>query len=231
MEPELCAELSSIEQDLRQGVYKKGRWSRVLAQVRALPASQRRALGDQVTRVSDLMHRRKGYPRLPLGVALSAEVAAGLAGAALADQAARRRSTVLAMAALGLGATSLEPLVKIAVGAALGIGYSDAYLWKGVEPRFKMQYGSYLAACRGARATFQLTGTLGSPFAAAALARKLRGKLPVAARICEVAFWLGVGTNLVFLGAGLLGQKKVLGVPVSASSAGAAARELLAATE
>ncbi len=57
---------------------------------------------------------------------------------------------------------------------ALGIAYDYAYLFH-IEPRFKMSYGTYLAAPRWARIVFHLSGIVGSPLGLAAAAVLVAG--------------------------------------------------------
>lgn len=218
-------DLAAIEQALDDGTYRAGPWRRFLEQAERLPRGEREALSEAVSRVSDRLHRRRGRPAIPLPAALAAEAALVGAGGLALQQALQRRSDLLALGAMTAWVTAFQPLVKVAAGSALGIRFSYAYLF-GVEPRFKLRYGTYLAAPKAARVAFHLAGAVGSPLAAVLLARILRRPLPLAARVCDGVFWAVMGVNAAMFAAGVAGWKKVAGVPVGASSTGAAAREL-----
>lgn len=124
------------------------------------------------------------------------EAIAGIVGGILVAAALNHHSTPLACAGMGLWIVSFEPLVKLSVGTALGVDYDYAYLYGGVEPRFKMQFGSYLSLAPLRRAIFQFAGTLGSPLGALIAAWLYASTLPTARVIGWIAFWLLVLVNV-----------------------------------
>jgi hypothetical protein len=139
------------------------------------------------------------------------------------------QSNIAAIAGMAVWVVALQPLVKVATGAALGVRYDYAYLANG-EPRFKMEYGSYLAQPRWARVVLHLSGAVGSPLGAYLAARLVRGALPATYWIAIVVFWMTNALNLALFLAGLFGIKQ-LGVSrtvdTSCGAAGAEIREAL----
>ena len=221
----LAETLSEIEDTLDAGTYQPGMWGRFLEEARACPDTERASLAPRVSEVSARLHEGKSQTLLPLESALALEVAGVLMGAACAGASRALGSSVLAMGAASLWASTLQPLLKVGVGAALGVRYEHAYLWKG-EPRFKMRYGTYLARPRWQRIALHVAGCLGAP-AGAALAGAIVGPSnPRAARLCNGTAWLLAASNVLFVAGGLLGQKRVLGVPTASSSGGAAGIEV-----
>jgi len=87
-------------------------------------------------------------------------------------------SNAVAIAGAALWVIAFQPVVKVATGTALGVGYDYVYLERG-EPRFKMEYGSYLARTRWARIALHLSGAIGSPLGAYLAAMLAHDRLPV----------------------------------------------------
>lgn len=222
---DLLERLADIERDLEAGTYRPGPWKSFLVETRQRPADERAAVSDAVDRVSDRLFRRKPRFIVPLWIGLIAEVATAVLGGACLAGALALRSNLLAIGAMGLWAAAFEPLVKMGVGTLAGIRYSYAYLW-GPEPRFKMRYGTYLAAPRPARILLHLAGCVGSPLAAWLVRRAVKDSLPLAATVCDVALWLLVGTNVITFAASLAGVKKIGPIALAESSGGSAAQEL-----
>jgi hypothetical protein len=137
-------------------------------------------------------------------------------------------STLLVLIAAAILTTTLQPLVKLAAAWLFGVRYSYAYLW-GIEPRFKLRFGTYLSAERWQRVLLHLTGTVGSPAAFLWVGGLAAGQLPAAAAVCSICFWvLVVGQALLFV-AVARGRSRLgpFGL-ASLTSAGAAAAELRA---
>ncbi|MHB2019976.1 MAG: hypothetical protein ACYCW6_23800 [Candidatus Xenobia bacterium] len=220
--------LNDIERSIKNETYRPGPWKRFLAEASHRPPEERGKLVDAVDRVSDLLHLRDGKATFPFEMAVVAEAGAAVLGAATLQAAMEMQSHLLGMASLGLLAVSFQPLVKIGVGLPLGIRYSYAFLW-GLEPRFKMRYGTYLAAPRTSRALLHLAGCIGSPLAAFLVARRLRTRLPAISKLAALAGWTMLGTNTAFFIAGLNGVRKLGPLPVTAGSGGALGEELRAA--
>lgn len=217
--------LSEIEDALDAGTYRPGQWIRFLEEARACADTERASLAERVSEVSARLHERRRQMLLPLESALVLESTGVLAGAACAIGARALGSSLLALGAASLWASTLQPLMKVAVGAAFGVEYDHAYLWKG-EPRFKMRYGSYLARPRWQRIGLHLAGCLGASLGAAVAGAIAKPSLPRAARLCNGAAWLLAASNVLFLAGGLLGQKRLLGIPTGSSSGGSAGIEL-----
>jgi len=101
---------------------------------------------------------------------------------------------------------SLQPLIKIVVGLIIGVRYAYAYLWY-IEPRFKMQYGSYLTTAPMGRVMLHLSGGLGAPLAL------LLGVIFIAdstlVDLCWIFFWVMLLIQIVAFAAEWVGITKV----------------------
>jgi hypothetical protein len=127
--------------------------------------------------------------------------------------------------AMVIWVTAFQPLVKVGVGNALGIGYEYAYLL-GIEPRFKMNFGDYLAAARWKRIALHLSGTVGSPVGGMIVASAAEAKLPITAVICWVVFWILVVTNVIPFIAAVTGVQRLGRLRPNLTSGGSAGIEL-----
>lgn len=221
----LAERLAGVERDLESGCYKPGAWQALLRELRRLPGPERLALADDISRVSDKLHRRTSRHTFGVAAGFLAEVAAAVAGGALLWLAVRSHSNAAAMAAALLWTMAFQPLVKVMTGTALGIRYSYAYLL-GLEPRFKMRYGSYVAAGRAARILFHLSGTLGSPFGAWLPTLALGPDLHAAAIFCWALFYITLAINVVPFALGMLGIERLGHLRLSLGSAASAALEI-----
>ena len=153
--------------------------------------------------------------------------AAGTAiGVALLEVGLDRLSTAVVIASSVILTIALQPLVKIAVGFFIGVRYSHFFFF-GIEPRFKMRYGTYLNAERWGRVLLHLSGTIGSPFALWWVATRAEGVVPRAATVCEALFLLVVAIQVVTFALGLAGMRRLgpIGL-VRHTSGGGAAYEL-----
>jgi hypothetical protein len=226
---QLRTEIATIENSIDAGTYRPGPWARLLTRVRAASASDRRAISADVTRVSRKLHLRRGRSTIKAQTGLMIELGAVALGDFLLALGVHAVSNVAAIAGMAAWVVALQPLIKVATGAALGIQYDYAYLANG-EPRFKMEYGSYIAQPRWARIVLHLSGAVGSPLGAYLAATLTRGQLPAAFWIAIVVFWMINALNLALLVAGLVGVKR-LGVSrtvdTSCGAAGAEMREAL----
>lgn len=226
---QLRSEIAKIESSIDAGTYRPGPWARLLTRVRAAPASDRLAIAPDVTRVSRKLHLRHGRSTIKAQTGLIIELGAVALGDFLLALGVHALSNVAAIAGMAVWVVALQPLIKVATGAALGIRYDYAYLANG-EPRFKMEYGSYLAQLRWARVVLHLSGAVGSPLGAYLAATLARGQLPAAYWIAIVVFWMVNALNLALLVAGLAGVKRVgvsRTVDTSCGAAGAEMREAL----
>lgn len=226
---DLRSAITEIERAIDSGTYRPGPWARVLTQARAASASERSAISADVSRVSRKLHLRRGRKTIKAQTGFAIEAAAVAVGDILLALGIHRSSNVAAIAGMAIWVMALQPLVKVATGAALGVGYDYAYLANG-EPRFKMEYGSYIAQPRWARVALHLSGAVGSPLGAWLAARLVRDTLPVTYWITIVVFWMVNALNLSLFVAGLAGIKR-LGVSrtvdTSCGAAGAELREAL----
>ncbi|MGH7924433.1 MAG: hypothetical protein ACREQH_07580 [Candidatus Binatus sp.] len=226
---ELRAEIAAIERALDAGAYHPGPWARLLTRARAASQADRRAVSADVTRVSRKLHLRRGRKTIKAQTGMIVEIAAVGLGYFLLALGVQASSTVAAIAGMALWVTAFQPLVKVVTGRVLGVGYDYAYLANG-EPRFKMEYGSYLAQPRWARIALHLSGAVGSPLGAYLAAMLVRDGLAVAYGVAMIVFWLINALNLVLLLAGIIGIKR-LGisrtVDTSCGAAGAEIREAL----
>jgi hypothetical protein len=127
---------------------------------------------------------------------------------------------------MALLVTSLEPLIKLSAGTALGVEYDYAYLYGGVEPRFKMNFGSYLALPPLRRALVQLAGAAGSMLGALIAAELFSPALPAARIASWIVFWLVLVVNAGGLIAELAGARRLGPLSVPPGSATALVEEL-----
>lgn len=219
-------QLQDIEQALENGTYQPGPWKSLLKELRALPQAERASYTEAVNRVSDRLHLRQPRRTLPFGLALVTELVLAILGLAATELAARHASVPLALVAATLCAVSFQPLVKIFVGTLMGIQYSYAYLL-GPEPRFKMRYGTYVQAHRTHRVLFHLSGSVGTPLGLWWVGHRTAPVLPGLAQSLQVLAWLCLASAVLLALAAITHTKRVLGIPVAASSVGAAVEELL----
>jgi hypothetical protein len=227
--PELRAEIADIERAIDAGAYRPGPWARLLARVRATSLTERRAISADITRVSRKLHLRRERRTITAQTGVIVELAAVGLGDFLLALGLHASSNVAAIAGMALWVIALQPLVKVATGTALGVGYDYAYLANG-EPRFKMEYGSYIAQPRWARVALHLSGAVGSPLGAYLAAMLVRDELAVTYWVAIVVFWMVNALNFALLLAGLFGIKRVgisRAVDTSCGAAGAEIREAL----
>jgi hypothetical protein len=222
---ELHLRLTAIEGDIDAGRYRPGPWDSLLRTLRTRPREERAEMATAVARVSRKLHMRGGRRTMSITVAIALELAATMVGAALLIWAIAWQSNLLAIVGAGIWATTFQPLVKSACGRALGVHYDYAFLY-GLEPRLKMDYGSYLAAPRAARIALHLSGTVGSPLAAWIVWWLLPPAMTLAKILCWYAMWVLIAINVATLLLALIGVRRLAGSRMSASSSGAAAIEL-----
>jgi hypothetical protein len=224
----LTQKLAGIEAALDQGVYRPGPWAAFLRDADARPATERAEIADHISRVSDKLHQQQPRRTLSVATAIALELAATVVGVALLAVGLAGPSSVAVLLAAVVLATTSQPLVKLSAGLALGVRYSYAYL-RGVEPRFKMRYGTYLAAPRWKRVVLHLAGTVGSLLALWLIARLADAELPATAAVCRVAFWIVAAMNVLPFVAGLAGARRLGPAgPIGSTSGGSAAIELRA---
>jgi hypothetical protein len=222
--------IAAIERQIDDQSYRPGPWDQLLKDARMLGREDREALKEEITRVSGKLHRRDGKRTLSLTTGVAAETVLTLVGGILIVLAVHNHSNLLAIIAAAIWTMTFQPLVKLAVGYLLGVGYEYAY-FNGAEPRFKMRFGDYLAAPRWARILLHLSGTIGSPLGAWLVMVCLPSDLRVAIDVCWAIFWIVVMVNVAGFMVALAGVRKLGPMKASASSGGVAAMELREALE
>jgi hypothetical protein len=227
---EIRDRIAEIERQIDEKRYHPGPWDRLLKDARALPREEREALKEEISRVSNKLHRRDGRATLSVMTGMVSESALTLLGGILIIFAIHNHSNLLAIIAAAIWTMTFQPLVKIAVGYLLGVEYEYAYLYN-FEPRFKMRFGDYLAAPRWARIVLHLSGTIGSPLGAWLAMVCLPSDLNIAIDVCLAIFWIAVAVNIAGFIVALAGVKKLGPMKASASSGGVAALELREALE
>jgi hypothetical protein len=218
--------LRKIEAALDDGSYRPGPWAEFLGLARRRSRATRLALVPDVSRVSDKLHRGRHPVRFPLWVGVALAAIGTAAGVALLQWGLARSHSGLAIASSIVLTITLQPPIKLAAGYLLGVRYSHFFFF-GVEPRFKMRYGTYLSAERCRRVLLHLSGTVGSPLAFWWVAYRTAEALPRASAICWALFLLLVAIQVVAFSLGILGVRRLgpLGA-VRHTSGGAAAYEL-----
>ena len=222
--------IAEIEREVDAKRYRPGPWDALLKDARALPREEREPLKEEFTRVSSKLHRRDGRATLSLTAGVLAEAALTALGGVLIVLAIHNHSNLLAILTALIWMMTFQPLVKIAVGYVLGVEYEYAYLY-GVEPRFKMRFGDYIAAPRWARIVLHLSGTIGSPIGVWLAIVCLPTDLRTGIGVCWAMFWFVVVINLASFIAAMAGLRKIGPFKASASSGGSAALELREALE
>lgn len=223
--------MRAIENDLDTGAYRPGPWSRLLAEMRNLPIADRGALAEDVSRISRKLHLRHGQRMVSATIGYALELLLTLAGLVLLAIAVRSESSALAIVVALVWTMTLQPLIKVGVGYTLGIRYEYAYLY-GVEPRFKMRFGDYVARPRWARIVVHVSGMIGSPLGAWLPTVFLGKSQWLAIDVCLLLFWIVMAINLFSFIAVLSGVAKRIGsLRLADGSGGAAALELREALE
>lgn len=222
---DLRAQLDLIESSIDGGSYAPGPWSRLVREVRKRPREERRALSDELSQVSRKLHLRGGRRTVPVEAALLAEFAATMLGALLLGIGTAANSNILGIIGVLTWTGTFQPSLKVACGRLLGVNYDYGYLAH-LEPRFKMAYGSYLAAPRWARILTHLAGMVGSPLGAICGWLLTVGRLPTAAIVSLVIFWAAIAINLLSLAMGAAGVRRIGPMRAELSSGGAAGVEL-----
>ena len=218
--------VAEIENALDSNTYTRGRWQAFLERAATASPDELVPLESSITRVSEKLHQRTSPSTMPFERALAFEILVLLGGFAILTVAASTGSAVGFAAAAACLVVTLQPLLKVATGLAFQLAFSYAYLW-GVEPRFKLKYGTYLAASHWKRVSYHVSGMLGSPFAWLIVSVVARPSHPT---LSGVLWWLAVLHMLFIVGQFLLAVAGVRRVPLLGllrlGSGGAAGWEL-----
>lgn len=213
-----------IEQQLIAGTYRPGPWARMLRRAQLLDVAGRRALTEDVTRVGDLLHRNN-HPGRKAKVRTGVMLEIFLLIGAIVDVAfgVWLDSAIIVGISTFVMCQAAQPLFKMLVGTLLGVRYSYFWFWLKIEPRAKMQYGTYIPLTLSQRVILHASGMVGSAAAFLAVGYALAGIMPGIASICLGVGWFFVALNLTFFVLGLAGVRKVQKL----FSGGAAAAEIL----
>ena len=222
--------VAEVERQVDEKRYHPGPWDRILKDTRALAREDRVLLKEEFTRVSSKLHRREGRATLSVTAGVVAEAALTMLGVVAIILAIHNQSNVSGIIAALIWMMTFQPLIKVGVGYLLGIEYDYAYFY-GVEPRFKMRFGDYIAAPRWARIVLHLSGTIGSPLGAWLAMVCMPSDLRIAIDVSLAILVLVVAVNLVQMITALAGVKKLGPFRASFSSGGSAAMELREALE
>ena len=157
---QIKADLAALELSLDEDSYQVGRWQTWLDAVDASGTRNIAAMGDDITRVSNKLHGRHQSFQLPFRPIFAAEIVLVLVGCASLIS----EYPFLKLAGVGMLAMGLQPLIKVLTGLWLGVSYAYVYFLN-FEPRFKMNYGSYMSLPGKRRVILHLSGALGTPLA------------------------------------------------------------------
>ncbi|MFT4713802.1 MAG: hypothetical protein ACJAVI_002969 [Candidatus Azotimanducaceae bacterium] len=152
--------LDQVERDLDSMTYRVGDWQKCLKCLKGMEVGESSLLSQDLTRVSNKLHRRNQFLEAPAWVGFIFEYLL-LASSLLAMTA---DSILLLIVSVVILALCLQPLIKTYTGLLLGVRYSYVFLWY-FEPRFKMQFGSYHELVRWKKLLLQLSGSVGTPIA------------------------------------------------------------------
>jgi hypothetical protein len=217
--------LAAIERAVADGTYRPGPWRELVRDIRNSMFFERAAVADDVSRVSRTLHLRKRRRTVSMNTGILLEIVATMIGGLLLIAGVALRSNAVSLLGAIVWMITFEPLIKLMAGRLAGVEYDYMYLW-GVEPRLKMRYGTYLARPRLLRIIVHLSGTVGSPLAAWFASWMLADTMPLVSLLCYAAFWILIAINATNLVAPLVGVYHLGPLPVSMSSAGAAALEM-----
>jgi len=218
--PELRAQLAAIEAALDRGDYKPGPWRKLTDELRSRRQGERFAVAAELTRVSRKLHLR--HHRYTIGVVSGVllEALAGILGGIMIAMGVAGTSNSMAIVGMLLWVASFEPLLKLGVGTAFGVQYDYTYLYGGVEPRFKLSFGSYLALTPFKRIVLQIGGMIGSPLGALIAAQIFETSLPAARLVSWAIFWILVLVNVGGIAAELAYARRIgpVHIPVGSST-------------
>jgi hypothetical protein len=119
----LRGRLDAIERDIDASSYRPGPWEAAIRIIRSQPDGTRTALSEEISRVSRKLHLRRGKRTVPVAIAMVVELAATALGGILLAIALKANFNTAAIAAMIISVSTLQPLVKVAVGRMLGVGY------------------------------------------------------------------------------------------------------------
>jgi hypothetical protein len=201
----ISQQIHEIEQALDENRYRVGSWQKLIADVEALDRQERIELSRSISQLGNKLHQRQGFLRLPFVAGLLVEtvlIAFGLTLLVLGSASV----PLLYAGSLAL-ILSMQPFLKILTGLVLGVRYAYVFLFY-VEPRFKMQYGTYLSLTPMQRILFHTSGIIGTPLALYFAIQMLQGQ-DTAVFWGWVLFWGAIAMQVVPFVAEMTGVKKV----------------------
>jgi hypothetical protein len=223
--------MAEIASAIESGNYRGGPWARLTREIRHLDIEERRLLSDDVSGVSRKLHLRGNRFTTSAALGYAIEVVFAIAGAIVLIAGAHTGSNSLVILAALIWTMAFQPLIKVGVGHFLGVGYEYAYLY-GIEPRFKMRFGEYLARPRYARFLLHLSGMIGSPLGACLPTLFVNPSLWPAIDVCWFIFWVVIAINAGSFALMLFGIRDRVGpIRLAEGSGGSAAIELREALE
>jgi hypothetical protein len=201
----IAQQIDEIEQALSENRYKVGSWQKLLQAVEALGQEERTAVSESISELGNKLHQRHGFIRMPFIAGFLIEIILMAIGTYILVMGSESFLLVLA-GSLAL-ILSMQPFLKILTGLVLGVRYAYVFVFY-VEPRFKMQYGTYLCLTPIQRIAFHTSGVIGTPLAMLVAIQMLQGH-EMAIFWGWVLFWGAVALQLVPFLAELAGLKKV----------------------
>mgnify|MGYP003626384495 CR=1 FL=1 len=196
-------ELDSISESLTAETYRPGPWQKLIKQLEGLSKADRAQLTGDVSRVSNQLHGRNGFPQLPVAFGFAFELILLLVSVYLLGQ----DSVWVRLAGVVTLGLALQPSLKILTATLFGVRYAYVFLWY-FEPRFKMQFGTYLLRSRGEKITINMMGSIGTPLALVVGFFALQ-EVSWLSLACLVGALGAAGMQIAAFFAALLGVRKV----------------------
>lgn len=224
----ISQQIDDIGQALSENRYRVGSWQKLVADIEALGRDERAEISGLISELGNKLHQRHGFPRIPFVAGFLVEITLLLLGTYILVIGSE--SLLLALAGSLALILSMQPFLKILTGLMLGVRYAYVFLFF-IEPRFKMQYGTYLSLSRMQRIIFHTSGVIGTPLALFLAIQMLQGfELPMFWG--WVLFWGAVALQVVPFFAEWMGLRKVgpyrLAVVTGAATIATEIKKLLA---
>lgn len=198
-------QIEEIENALDEKRYRVGSWQKLIEEVEALSSDERAEISESISELGNKLHQRHGFPSIPCVYGFLVEFMLTVFGTSILIVGSE--SLLLSLAGALALILSMQPVLKILVGLLLGVRYAYVFLFY-VEPRFKMQYGTYLSLTTMQRVVYHTSGVIGTPLALLLAIQILQGfDLPMIWG--WVLFWGAVALQVIPFLAQLMGLKKV----------------------
>lgn len=200
------AELENIENSLDSGSYRSGRWRLFLDHVNECDAQELASMEQDISRVSNKLHRKNHFFELPVKPAMVFELSITSSGLICFLS----ENPFVNLAGVVLLVMGLQPTIKFLTGSLLGIKYAYAYFLN-VEPRFKMLYGTYVSLSTEKKVLYHLSGAIGTPLAMLIGFFVFSGEYVLLANACMVFFLLAALMQIGAFTAVWMGYRKIGG--------------------